>query len=81
MPHPEDVPEGQDFLVNLNPNSLEVLTAMVEPSIAGTAAGAKYQFERMGYFCVDRDSTAAKLVFNRAVTLADTWAKMEKKGK
>lgn len=86
VPHPEDVPEGQDFLVNLNPNSLEVLTAMVEPSLASPGQpslgfGEKYQFERLGYFCVDKDSGAGKLVFNRAVTLADTWAKIEKKGK
>jgi glutaminyl-tRNA synthetase len=94
-PHPEDVPEGQDFLVNLNPNSLEVLTAMLEPSLAfsplpsggegpgvrGPSVGEKYQFERLGYFSVDKDSAPGKLVFNRAVTLADTWAKMEKKGK
>jgi glutaminyl-tRNA synthetase len=75
------VPEGQDFTVNLNPTSLEVLTAYLEPSLQDAAAGAKYQFERLGYFSVDMDSAAGKLVFNRAVTLADTWAKMEKKGK
>jgi glutaminyl-tRNA synthetase len=81
VPFPDEVPEGQDFTVNLNPNSLEVLTAMLEPSLKDAAAGAKYQFERLGYFSVDKDSTAGKLVFNRAVTLADTWAKIEKKGK
>jgi glutaminyl-tRNA synthetase len=81
VPAPEDVPEGQDFLVNLNPNSLEVLTAMVEPSVKAAAVGTTYQFERMGYFSVDKDSGAGKLAFNRAVTLADTWAKIEKKGK
>ncbi len=78
---PDEVPEGQDFTVNLNPNSLEVLTAMLEPSLANAAVGAKVQFERLGYFSVDKDSAPGKLVFNRAVTLADTWAKIEKKGK
>jgi len=81
VPFPDDVPEGQDFTVNLNPNSLEVVTAQLEPSVASAAAGVKYQFERLGYFSVDKDSAAGKLVFNRAVTLADTWAKIEKKGK
>jgi glutaminyl-tRNA synthetase len=81
VPFPDDVPEGQDFTVNLNPNSLEVVTAQLEPSVANAAVGVKYQFERLGYFSVDKDSSAAKLVFNRAVTLADAWAKIEKKGK
>jgi len=81
VPFPEDVPEGQDFTVNLNPASLEVVTAQVEPSLANAAIGTKVQFERLGYFSADKDSAPGKLVFNRAVTLADTWAKMEKKGK
>ena len=81
VPRPEEVPEGQDFTVNLNPTSLEVLTAFLEPSLQDAADGAKVQFERLGYFSVDKDSAAGKLVFNRAVTLADTWAKIEKKGK
>jgi glutaminyl-tRNA synthetase len=81
VPFPDEVPEGQDFTVNLNPNSLEVLTAMLEPSLKDAAVGTKVQFERTGYFSVDKDSAAGKLVFNRAVTLADTWAKLEKKGK
>ena len=81
-PDPDDVPEGQTFLANLNPKSLEVLTGCkLEPSVAGSAVGKTFQFERLGYFCVDRDSTPGKLVFNRAVTLRDTWAKIEKKGK
>ena len=80
VPNPDDVPEGANYLDNLNPASLEVLTARVEPSVAGSAVDAKYQFERLGYFCVDKDSTPTKLVFNRAVTLADTWAKMQRKG-
>ncbi len=79
-PDPDDVAEGQTFLANLNPKSLEVLPrAYIEPSVNGAAAGTRYQFERLGYFVVDKDSAGGKLVFNRAVTLADTWAKIEKK--
>lgn len=79
-PNPLDVEEGEDFTANLNPNSLEILTSCrVEPSLAGAAPGSRYQFERLGYFCVDPDSTAEKLVFNRTVSLRDTWAKIEKK--
>ena len=78
-PDPDEVAEGETFLANLNPKSLEVLPrAYVEPSVKGAAAGSKYQFERLGYFSVDKDTTPGKLVFNRAVTLADTWAKIEK---
>jgi glutaminyl-tRNA synthetase len=79
-PNPEDVPEGADYRVNLNPTSLVVLPSCpVEPSLANAAPGSRYQFERQGYFCVDAvDSTASKLVFNRTVTLRDTWAKIEK---
>src|SRR6516165_3427408 len=81
-PNPEEAPEGQTFLANLNPKSLEVLTgSKLEPSVAGSAVGKTFQFERLGYFCVDRDSTRGKLVFNRAVSLRDTWAKIEKKVK
>jgi glutaminyl-tRNA synthetase len=77
---PSDVPEGQDVLDNLNPNSLEIITdAKVEPSLANAAAGTRYQFERLGYFCVDPDSKAGKPVFNRTVALKDTWAKVERK--
>ena len=66
----------------LNPNSLEVRTgAKVEPSAAGAAPGTRYQFERVGYFCVDKGSTPEKPVFNRTVQLRDTWAKIEKKAK
>lgn len=79
---PEDVPEGQDFTVNLNPNSLEVLyPCYLEPALASAAVGEKFQFERLGYFCVDPDSTPGRLVFNRTVTLKDTWAKLEKSGR
>ena len=72
--------EGGDYLANLNPKSLEVVTAAkLEPSLANAAPGSKWQFERLGYFCADaRDSKPAKPVFNRTVTLADTWAKIEK---
>jgi glutaminyl-tRNA synthetase len=81
-PDPDDAPEGQDYRANLNPKSLEVLTgARLEPSLAGAAVGSRYQFERLGYFCVDKDSAPGKPVFNRAVTLRDTWAKIEKKKK
>jgi glutaminyl-tRNA synthetase len=79
---PDDVAEGGDFTDNLNPNSLEVLAnCKVEPSLAGAAPGSRYQFERLGYFCVDRDSTPQKLVLNRTVALRDAWAKIEKKTK
>jgi glutaminyl-tRNA synthetase len=76
---PEDVEEGRDFRAALNPNSLETLrSCRVEPTLKGAPAGARYQFERQGYFCADPDSTAARPVFNRTVTLRDTWAKIEK---
>ncbi len=71
--------ESGDFRTDINPRSVEVLdSCLIEPGIGGAAPGSRYQFERMGYFCVDKDSTAAKLVFNRTVTLKDTWAKIEK---
>src|SRR5690242_4499812 len=77
---PNVVPEGQDFTVNLNPKSLEVLTgSKLEPSLRDAKVGSGYQFERLGYFCVDPDTAAGKLVFNRTVALRDTWAKVEKK--
>ncbi len=80
-PNPYDVPEGQDFIVNMNPNSLERLPCCyVEPSLKDASPGSRFQFERLGYFCVDTDSTAEKLVFNRTVSLVDTWAKIAKKG-
>ena len=79
---PNDVPEGQDFTANLNPNSLEVIThAKLEPSLASANAGDRYQFERLGYFCADLDSKPGALVFNRTVPLRDTWAKIEKREK
>jgi glutaminyl-tRNA synthetase len=76
---PDDVEEGADFTASLNPGSLEVLTSCrVEPGLAGTAPGSRYQFERQGYFCLDPDSSDGELVFNRTVPLRDTWAKIEK---
>ena len=80
-PDPEDVPEGQDWKVNLNPNSLEVIgEAKVEPSLRDAPAGAKFQFERLGYFSVDPDTKDGRPVFNRAVSLKDSWAKESQKG-
>lgn len=79
---PNEVEEGQDFTANLNPNSLEVLTGCkVEPGLRDVEPGARYQFERMGYFCVDPDSKSGKPVFNRTIGLKDTWAKIEQRGK
>jgi glutaminyl-tRNA synthetase len=76
---PADVPEGQDFTENLNPKSLEVTHAKLEPSLANATAGSRYQFERLGYFCADPDSKPGAPIFNRTVALKDTWAKVEKK--
>jgi glutaminyl-tRNA synthetase len=77
---PNDVPEGQAFTANLNPNSLEVVRdAKLEPSLKTATAGARYQFERLGYFCVDQDSKPGALVLNRTVALKDTWAKKQSK--
>jgi glutaminyl-tRNA synthetase len=77
---PNEVEEGKDFLNNLNPKSLEIVTdAKLEPSLANAVAGNRYQFERLGYFCADPDTKPGKLVFNRTVALKDTWAKVEKK--
>jgi glutaminyl-tRNA synthetase len=87
-PLPEDVPEGVDYKTNLNPNSLEVVKpAWLEPSLVsarvnvdahGTIDPNRFQFERLGYFCVDPDSRDSALVFNRTVTLKDSWARIEK---
>jgi glutaminyl-tRNA synthetase len=80
--NPGEVPEGQDFTANLNPNSLEVVRGCkLEPSLRLAAPGARYQFERLGYFCVDADSSSERLVFNRTAALRDTWAKIEKREK
>ena len=79
--NPNEVEEGQEFTSNLNPKSLEVLTGKLEPSLANAMPGSRYQFERLGYFCADKDSVPEKLVFNRTVALRDTWGKIEKKSK
>ncbi len=79
QPNPEDVPEGEDFTAVINPNSLEVLSGCkVEPGLAAAQPGDRFQFERLGYFCVDPDSLAGSLVFNRTVSLKDEWARIEK---
>ncbi|MBN1176694.1 MAG: glutamine--tRNA ligase/YqeY domain fusion protein [Dehalococcoidales bacterium] len=76
---PMDVEDGKDFKDYINPNSLEVLTSCrVEPSLSGAPPESRCQFERQGYFCVDPDSSPKKLVFNRIVSLRDTWAKIQK---
>ena len=80
--NPTELEEGQNFTDNLNPNSLEVNSdAKVEPSLADASAGSRYQFERLGYFCVDSDSKPGRPVFNRTVALKDSWARIAKKGK
>jgi glutaminyl-tRNA synthetase len=77
---PYDLEEGQDVLDNLNPNSLEILTgAKLEPSLANAKLEDRFQFERVGYFCLDPDSTEGNLVFNRTLALKDSWAKIEKR--
>jgi glutaminyl-tRNA synthetase len=80
---PDDVPDGADWLTNVNPKSLEVLKdCRLEPILANAKPGERYQFERLGYFCVDAvDSANAKPVFNRTVTLRDAWANVQKAGK
>ena len=79
-PDPNDYPEGGSFLDNLNPESQEVIAdAKLEPSLAQAKVGEPFQFERVGYFCLDPDSVEGKLVFNRTLSLKDSWAKIEKK--
>ena len=78
----DEAPDGhkdKDFMEFINPNSLEVITAFVEPSLKEAKVGDRFQFQRKGYFCMDTDSTRENLVFNRTVPLRDSWAKMEKK--
>jgi glutaminyl-tRNA synthetase len=72
--------EADDFTANLNPKSLEIVTGKLEPSLANVEAGGLYQFERLGYFCVDPDTSPGRPVFNRTVALRDAWAKIEKRG-
>lgn len=77
---PHQAADGKDFISNLNPDSLEVARCLVEPSLAGAQGGGIYQFERLGYFCVDTiDSNEERLVFNRTVTLRDSWSKIARK--
>lgn len=79
-PDPDDTEPGKDWTSNLNPNSLEVLEGCkMEPSLKEAKPGDRFQFERLGYFCVDPDTTAERMVFNRTIGLRDTWAKVEKK--
>ncbi|MCS6775037.1 MAG: glutamine--tRNA ligase/YqeY domain fusion protein [Chloroherpetonaceae bacterium] len=77
-PDPDDVEPGKTYLDNLNPNALQVKHGFVEPGIASAPPGTRYQFERLGYFCMDRDARPGAPVFNRTVTLRDTWARIEK---
>ena len=78
--NPNEVEEGKDWTDNLNPNSLDIVSeAKLEPSLANAQIGTPYQFERLGYFCVDPDSKPGALVFNRTVALKDTWAKVERR--
>ena len=80
--NPDEAEEGQDFTANLNPNSLEVLTdCKIEPSVTDAKSLQRFQFERLGYFCLDPDSSEGKLIFNRTVGLRDTWAKIQNKQK
>ena len=81
--NPSETKDGNDFKANLNPNSLKILdSCLVEPSLADATPGSSYQFLRQGYFCVDlKDSVSHALVFNRTVTLRDTWAKIQKSQK
>ncbi|WP_445386378.1 glutamine--tRNA ligase/YqeY domain fusion protein [Robiginitalea sp. IMCC44478] len=74
-----DQHKDRDFLDFINPDSLQVITAQLEPSLNNAKAGDRYQFQRLGYFCVDPDTSEDNLVFNRTVTLRDTWAKLEQK--
>lgn len=79
-PNPDKAPEGGSFTDNLNPNSLTLGEAWLEPALAGLEPGRTVQFERLGYYCKDRDSLPDMPIFNRTATLRDSWAKMEKKG-
>lgn len=79
-PDPDQGKDGPDFQTFLNEDSLEVRSALIEPSVAGSPAGTQYQFERQGFFVVDPDSSAQRLVFNRTVSLRDSWAKIAAAG-
>lgn len=80
-PDPDDVPEGGSWLDNLNPDSLRTVRGFAEPSVASAQPGDRFQFERVGYFCADRDSQPGLPVFNRTVTLKDAWANLRKSGR
>ncbi|OFY92620.1 MAG: hypothetical protein A2491_05295 [Bacteroidetes bacterium RIFOXYC12_FULL_35_7] len=77
--NPDDAEEGKDFKDYLNADSLKLITAVVEPYLKDADTNMKYQFERIGYFCFDKDSSTEKLVFNRTVTLKDSWTKQATK--
>lgn len=77
VPEPDDCSEGKTFIDNLNPNSLQIVTAFIEPEFINTNTLSNYQFERIGYFCIDKDSTSDKPVFNRTVALKDMWTKKQ----
>jgi len=79
MENPMDVPEGKTFVDYIDPNSLSVISnALAEPGLGNAAPGARYQFLRQGYFCVDPDSRNGHPVFNRTIGLKDTWAKIQR---
>ncbi|RLD47994.1 MAG: glutamine--tRNA ligase [Bacteroidetes bacterium] len=77
--NPDETDEGKDFISNINPDSLKTVDAFLEKSLETAKSGDKFQFERLGYFCVDKDSTSDNIIFNRTVTLRDSWAKLSKK--
>ncbi len=77
--NPDDAPEGKDYRVNINPDSLKAVECLVEPSLAHASPGDRFQFERLGYFCVDKESSPERIVFNRTVSLRDSWARIEQK--
>lgn len=77
--NPEEIEEGEDFLINLNPDSLQILKSLVEPGLKHAKPGERFQFLRLGYFVADTDSTAENPIFNRTVSLRDSWARIEKK--
>jgi glutaminyl-tRNA synthetase len=76
---PGDVAEGEDFKKNLNASSLEIIEAYAEPSLAERGPGTRFQFERLGFYVVDQDSTPGKIVVNRTIGLRDSWAKEQAK--
>jgi glutaminyl-tRNA synthetase len=78
--NPDDLEEGETYLDYLNPDSLQIISAKLEKHLENAEIGNKFQFERKGYFCVDKDSSHKKLVFNRIVDLKDSWSKISKNG-